>query len=482
MPTLTYSVKVGTAAGVSQGYKNPSLRLSEIDPNRTRFLETYTVPGSVSKFGWESELISFDDFGKLTSGPLSFIGSKGSVSAVSGYAFVPTEKKIKLKTFVSASAVIYKRGEFDSIYIKFGEQKSDKYFIYTSRVGELDRIEEDSHSHGINLDEVGSLAIELSHVSIPEEKTKHSSEKVIALDFYPVANVRVEGSSQYTVDTYSGIVRNDSGAELTIKYNPAPLVIVHNGPAVYTKSVDPSVSLNLLEIKNPNPNKVTSSQNRISSDVSFFIEPTGRVELNGQVYTQGRKHILPPGDYELSAPSSEWATAANQKAAAKDISVIQDIKDRLLRRYSLNGANPISSESVANGDVYKVKEDKNSGSNTLEVVVDNEDRSVILPHLASPSSVTAVKVGHRNSRTEVQNLEKDNLAVLKFPTKGRYIIKYFPVKETEWDDSNSAIIASAISELSATQSEIKVYYGTEENGSVEYLNIDNPIIIGSNNG
>lgn len=483
MPTLTYDVRVGARAGVSPGYRNPSLRLSEVDPNRSHLLEIYTSPGSASKFGWESELMSFDSFGKLTAGSMSFLKDHGSVSAVSGYGFIPSSQKIKLKTYVSVSASVYKRGkDSDSVYIKYGNSKDDKYYVLTTRVGELDHIEEDSHNHGVNLDEVGELAIEVSHIVIPEEKTKVSSDKIIKLDYYPVANVRVEGATEYDVNPYSGIVTNKSGKSLTVKYNPAPLVVIHSGPATYLEAINPSITLNLLEINNQSVDKITSNGNTISAKVSFFIESTGPIDIDDVTYSADRKHILPPGEYTLAQTSSEWETEINSKIAASDLSVITDIKSRLLKKYKSDNANPISYESAANGDVYKSKEDGRSGSYLLETVVDNEDRRVILPHLTNPASISVQRVGHRNSRVAVTDYNKDAAGTLKFDSKGRYIIRYAPIKENEWESSNSSALSSIVAALKAPQTQVKVYCGTEENGSVEYLNIDNPIIIGSNNG
>lgn len=483
MPTLTYDVRVGARAGVSPGYRNPSLRLSEVDPNRSHLLDTYTSPGSISKFGWESELMSFDSFGKLTAGSMSFLKDDSSVSAVSGYGFIPSSQKIKLKTYVSVSASVYKRGkDSDSVYIKYSGNKDDKYHVLTTRVGELDHIEDDSHNHGINLDEVGELTIEVSHIAIPEEKTKVSSDKIIKLDYYPVTNVRVEGAAEYDINPYSGIVTNKSGKSLTVKYNPAPLVVIHSGPATYLEAINPSITLNLLEINNQSVDKIISNDNMIDAKTSFFIESTGPVDIDNATYSAGRKHILPPGVYSLTQTSSEWETGVNSKIAASDLSVVADIKSRLLKKYRSDNANPISYESTANGDVYKLKEDGISGTYSLETVVDNEDRRIILPHLTNPASISVQRVGHRNSRVEVTDYDKDAAGTLKFDTKGRYIIRYTPIKENEWEASNSSILSSIVAALRAPQTQVKVYYGTEENGSVEYLNIDNPIIIGSNNG
>lgn len=483
MPTLTYDIRVGARAGVSPEYRNPSLRLSEVDPNRNHLLDTYTSPGSASKFGWESELMSFDSFGKLTAGSMSFLKDNGSVSAVSGYGFVPSSRKIKLKTYVSASASVYKRGEdSDSVYIKYSSNRDDKYHILTTRVGELDHIEDDSHNHGVNLDEVGELAIEVSHIVIPEEKTKTSSDEIIKLDYYPVANIRVEGATEYDVNLYSGIVTNKSGKSLTVKYNPAPLVVIHSGPATYLEAIDPSITLNLLEVNNQSTDKIISNGNIIDAKTSFFVEATGLVGIDDVTYSPGRKHILPPGVYTLTQTNSEWETEINSKIASSDLSTVTDIKARLLRKYKSDSANPISYESAANGDVYKSKEDGRSGSYLLETVVDNEDRRIILPHLTNPSSISVQRVGHRNSRVAVANYDKDAAGTLKFDSKGRYIIRYTPIKENEWESSNSSTLSSIVAALKAPQTQVEVYYGTEENGSVEYLNIDNPIIIGSNNG
>ena len=83
MPTLTYNIKAGSTAGVSTEYKNPNLRLSEIDPSRTLILESYTGHNGQSRYGWENEIISKDDFGYITSGSSVFIGKEGSILASS---------------------------------------------------------------------------------------------------------------------------------------------------------------------------------------------------------------------------------------------------------------------------------------------------------------------------------------------------------------------------------------------------------------
>lgn len=483
MPTLTYNVKVGARAGVSPEHKNPSLRMSEIDPDRSRLLDTYTVPGSVSKFGWESELISLDAFGILTTGSMSFLKDDSAVSAISGYGFIPSSQKIKLNSYVPVSAFVYKRDEnSDSIYIKYGDSKDDKYHILITRVGEMDRIEEeDSHNHGIDLDEAGELAIEISHISIPEEKTKVSSDRIIKLDYYPVTNVRVEGEAEYDINAYSGIITNRSGNSITVKYNLAPLVVIQRGPIKYVEAIDPSVTLNLLEVKNHIADGVIPDGNVINAKMNFFIESTGPIDIDNVTYSADRRYTLPPGQYTLNRASSEWQTEANSKIAALDVSVIGDIKAKLLSRYKSDGANPISYDSIANGDIYKAK-GGGSADYYLEVVVDNKDRRVILPHLAIPSSIYVQKVGYRNSRTAVSDYNKDAAGTLKFDSKGRYIIRYTPIKENEWEASNSSILSSIVAALGTSQTQVEVYYGTEENGSVEYLNIDNPIIIGSNNG
>ena len=483
MPTLTYDIKVGSRAGISQEYKNPPLRLSEIDDNRSVILETYTSVGSISKFGWESELILFDEFGKMSSGSMSFLKDNSSVSATNGYGFIPTSNKIKLKSYVPVSASIYKRGpSSDSVYIKYGNSKDHKYYITTTRVGELDHIEEDSHNHGINLEEAGELAIEISHITIDGEKTKTSSDKVIKLDYYPVTNVSVDGSTDYIVNEYSGIVINKSGAELTIRYSLAPLVIIHNGPAVYTDAIDPSIVLNLLEINNKSEDSIVSSGNTITSKVNFFLETSGPIDINGTIYYPGKRHILSPGQYTLNPASSEWTREALSRIGKSDITVINDIKSKLLSRYKAGGANPISYNSVANGDVYKTKDNPQSGIYSLEVVVDDKDRRIILPYLTDKNSISIVRVGHRNSRTEVTDYDKDDAGTIKLNSNGRYIIKYTPIKEDEWVESNSNILNSIVAALGTPQREVEIYYGTEENGSVEYLNIANPITIGNNNG
>lgn len=483
MPTLTYDIKVGSRAGISQEYKNPPLRLSEIDDNRSVILETYTSVGSISKFGWESELILFDEFGKISSGSMSFLKDNSSVSAANGYGFIPTSSKIKLKSYVPVSASIYKRGLLsDSVYIKYSNSKDHKYYITTTRVGELDHIEEDSHNHGINLEEAGELAIEISHIVIDEEKTKTSSDSVIKLDYYPVTNVSVEGSEGYTINEYSGIIINKTGAELTIKYKLAPLVIIHNGPAVYTDVIDPSIVLNLLEINNKSEDGIVSSGNTITSNRSFFLETSEAVDIDNTVYYPGKRYILSPGKYTLSPASSEWTRETLSKINESDITAINDIKLKLLSRYKAGGANPISYNSVANGDVYKIKDNPQSGVYSLEVVVDDKNRRVILPHLTDKDSISIVRIGHRNSRTEVTDYDKDDTGTIRLNSNGRYIIKYTPIKEDEWVESNSNILNSIIAALGTPQREVKIYYGTEENGSVEYLNIDNPIIIGNNNG
>lgn len=483
MPTLTYNMKVGSRAGISSEYRNPPLRLSEIDNNRSTILDTYTSIGSVSKFGWESELILFDEFGKLSSGSMSFIKDSGSVSAASGYGFIPLKNKIKLKSYVPVSAYVYKRGaNSDSVYIKYENRKDSEYYIVTTKVGELDHIEEDSHNHGINLDEVGELTIEISHIVIGEEKTKVSSEKVIKLDYYPVTNVTVEGSDNYTINEYSGIIINNSGSELTIKYKLAPLVIINNGPAVYLSSIDPSVVLNLLEIHNKTVDSITSTENVIDAKSSFFIESSDPIDVNGVTYYPGRRHIFAPGKYTLSRASSEWVKEVQSKIEALDVSVIGDIKSKLLSKYKADGGNPISYNSVVNGDVYKVKEDTRSGTYSLETVVDDKNRRVILPHLTDGNSISVVRVGHRNSRTDITDYEKDSAGTIKLNSTGRYIIKYTPIREDELATSDTNTLNSIVAALGAPQEETRVYYGTEEDGSVEYLNIDNPITIGSNNG
>lgn len=483
MPTLTYNVKVGSRAGVSPDYKNPALRLSEIDSNRQNRLETYTVHGSTSKFGWESEVESLDSFGVLSASYMSFIKDNSSVSAISGYGFLPTSEKIKIKHYLPVSASVYKRdGDSNTIYIQYGNTKDDKYYIGTTRVGDLDHIEEDSHNHGINVEEVGELAIEISHIVIPEEKTKTSSDKIIKLDYYPVTNVRVDGTTDYEVNQYSGIVINKTGSPTTIKYNPTPLVIVHSGPATYLHSIDPAITLNLLEINNPNTDNITSVDNVINSKTDFFIETTGPISIDGKTYLPGAKHLIPKGRYEVVQANSEWTTNINQKITSSDVSVVDDIQSKIIERYRMNGANPISYESVANGDVYKQREISSNSYRVLEVVVDDKDRRVILPHLTTPGSISVQRVGYQNSRDSIGDYEHDAVGTLKFQAKGRYIITYLPITKENIGESDFTRLRAIAAELGLYQKQIKVYCGTDKQGSVEYLNVDNPIIIGRNNG
>lgn len=483
MPTLTYNVKVGSRAGVSPDYKNPALRLSEIDSNRQNHLETYTVHGSTSKFGWESEIESLDSFGVLSASYTSFIKDNSSVAAISGYGFLPTSQKIKIKHYLPVSASVYKRdGDSNTIYIQYGNTKDDKYYIGTTRVGDLDHIEEDSHNHGINVEEVGELAIEISHIVIPEEKTKTSSDKIIKLDYYPVTNVRVEGTTDYEVSPYSGIITNKAGSRITIKYNPAPLVIVHNGPATYLHSIDPAITLNLLEINNPSTDNLTSVDNVINSKTDFFIETTGPISIDGKTYLPGAKHLISKGRYEVVQANSEWTTNINQKITSSDVSVVDDIQSKIIEEYRLNGANPISYESVANGDVYKRREDPRLSTYTLEVVVDDKDRRVILPHLTTPESISVQKVGYQNSRDSISSYESDAIGTLKFQAKGRYIITYTPITKEKTGEYGFTRLRAIAEELGLYRNQIKVYCGTDKQGSVEYLNVDNPITIGRNNG
>ena len=269
---------------------------------------------------------------------------------------------------------------------------------------------------------------------------------------------------------------------MTIRYSLAPLVIVHNGPAVYTDAIDPSIVLNLLEINNKSEDSIVSSGNTITSKVNFFLEVSGAIDINGVVYYPGKRHILSPGQYILNPASSEWTREALSKIGESDITVINEIKSKLLSRYKAGGANPISYNSVANGDVYKTKDNPQSGIYSLEVVVDDKDRRIILPYLTDKNSISIVRIGHRNSRTEVTDYDKDDAGTIKLNSSGRYIIKYTPIKEDEWVESNSNILNSIVAALGTPPREVEIYYGTEENGSIEYLNIANPITIGNNNG
>lgn len=483
MPTLTYNIKAGSMAGVSAEYKNPHLRLSEIDPSRTFTLESYTGHNGQSRYGWENEIISKDDFGHITSGSSVFIGKEGSVLASSGYAFVPTEKKIKLKNFVDASAVIYKReGNKQTIHILFGKSKADKYHIVTSRVGELDHIEDDSHNHGVNLDEVGELEIELSHSTIQMDRVKVSSDKNISLDFYPVSNVRVEkvdpsaDLSTVKIDEYSGTVHNPQGKEISIKYDLAPLVLISNGTVSYKDSIDPSVTLNLLELKNSNTNIVGIDKNNLSASLNIFIYPLSDVDVNGILYREGKRHTLPAGDYKITPASSSFAKSAKEKISNKDTSVFEDIKSEVIRRFSFNGLKPISWDS---GDVYKTRPPSGEKRYIAEVVVDDPDRYIVLP-LYLHRSVNIDKIGYRNSRSSIRQYYLHPAGVIKLKEKGRYVIEYSSLDTSKWDDDYATHLNALISSIEHTGADIKVYYGIEHSNSVEYLNTDNPILIGNN--
>lgn len=482
MPTLTYNIKAGSTAVVSAEYKNPHLRLSEIDPSRTFTLESYTGHNGQSRYGWENEIISKDDFGHITSGSSVFIGKEGSVLASSGYAFVPTEKKIRLKNFVDASAVIYKReGNKQAVHILFGKSKADKYHIVTSRVGELDHIEDDSHNHGVNLDEVGELEIELSHSTIQMDRVKASSDKNISLDFYPVSNVRVEkvdpsaDLSTVKIDEYSGTVHNPQGKEISIKYDLAPLVLISNGTVSYKDSIDPSVTLNLLELKNSNPNIVSIDKNNLSTSLNIFIYPLSDVDVNGMLHLEGKRHTLPAGDYKITPASSSFAKSAKEKISNKDTSVFEDIKSEVIRRFSFNGLRPISWDS---GDVYKTRA-QNDGRYITEVVVDNPNRYIVLP-IYVHRSVNVTRIGYRNSRAIIRDYYNHPSGAIKVKEKGRYTIEYSALDASKWDDSYTAPLNALISGIEHTGADIKVYYGIEHNNSVEYLNTDNPILIGNN--